>query len=415
MYKNIIILIIFFYTGLCHSQTLPQLYDSARATGNLELAEKVVKRALKEKNNYILADTYFLLGYYKKQDEKFYDAVLNYFEAIKLNRKLANYKKLANAIENAANIYSMSGFKSIALDYYHDVKNLKVQLADSLGLAITHFNIGKLYMEMEEYDSALMHYQQQLNLASRLTNKKQIALAYNAIGIIYRHKKDYHSAREYYSMALESNNLPEMQGHYYNNMGSLYLFEGDTAKAFENCLKVLILEDHVTTETAAKAFANLASIYENKVADSARYFYESSFEYLEKMPLTLNEDYLFTCTRLMNLYKSSDPDKAFDYGDKLADFAAEQIKLKQQLKTLNMRYQVEAATWKIENEKKADQLAIQNQILVYIVIGLLVCIMVLILLYRRNKNLHRDNKKKKKELDYFTINTTRLYNILKHP
>lgn len=415
MYKNIIILIIFFYTGLCHSQTLPQLYDSARATGNLNLAEKVIARSLKEKNNNILADTYFLIGYYKKQDEKFYDAVLNYFEAIKLNRELGNYKKLANAIENAANIYSMSGFKNIALEYYHDVKNLKVQLADSLGLAITHFNIGKLYTEMEEYDSALVHYQRQLSLAGKLSNKKQIALAYNAIGIIYRYKKDYHSAKEHYGMALESNDIPEMQGHYYNNMGSLYLHEGDTAKAFENCLKVLRLEDHLTTETAAKVFGNLASIYENKVSDSARYFYESSFEYLEKMPLTLNEDYLFTCTRLMNLYKSSDPDKAFDYGDKIAVFAAEQIKLKKQLKTLNMRYQVEAATWKIENEKKAKQLATQNQILVYIVVGLLVCLLVLIFLFRRNQNLNRDNKKKKEELDYFTVNTKRLYNALKHP
>lgn len=405
MHKSIFILVTLFSSGVCYAQDLFQLYDSARKTGDLTLAEKVIELAVKEENDKLLADTYFLIGYYKKQDEQFYDAVINYYESIRLSRKSGDLKKMISAIENTANIYSMSGFKNIAFEHYYDVIKLKRQLGDSLGLAITHFNIGKLYTEMNEYDSAMLHYQQQLELAERIGSKRQTGLAYNAIGIIYRYKNDFQLARSNYSLALKSNNIPEMQGHFLNNVGSSFLYEGDTASAIGNYTKALSLTDSLLTETISKIYVNLASIYESRNVDSARYFYENSFRNLEKRRFTLTEDYLFTCAKLMGLYRGSHPDKALAYGDKLAEFATEQIKLKEQLKNLNKRYQVEAATWKIENDKKAEKLAEQNLILIYIIIGLLVSMAVLVFLYIANR-------RKKKELEYYTINTKRLYEVI---
>lgn len=405
MHKSIFILVTLFSSGVCYAQDLFQLYDSARNTGDMALAEKVVELAIKEKNDKLLADAHFLIGYYKKQDEQFYDAVLNYFEANTIYKELDDWKKLAEVMENAANIYGISGYKDIALGYFKDALNIKYNLADTSGLMVTYFNIGRLYKEATEYDSALIYYNKQLELASIVNNQYEISLAKNSIGIVYRFKRDFVKARLNYKSALDFRGDPEMKGHALNNIGSSYLFEGDTLKALENLQHALRIKEDLSTETLVKLFGNLGSIYESRMSDSAKYFYEMSLSYVEKKPMTFSYDYIHTCAKLMQLYKGGDKEKALWFGDKLAKFATEQIELKEQLKNLNKRYQVEAATWKIENDKKAEKLAEQNLILIYIIIGLLVSMAVLVFLYIANR-------RKKKELEYYTINTKRLYEVI---
>ncbi|ELR68395.1 TPR repeat protein [Fulvivirga imtechensis AK7] len=391
MSKNVIFLILLFISLDGFAQDINELYDEARKSGNLEIAEKVKEVAIKVNDTRVLANTYYLIAYIHRKNENFYDAVLNYFKAIELYRELDDKKNLSSVLMNIGNIYTSSGFKDLSLKYFADAVSLRQNNHDSSGLVYTYRNIGSVYLDTHQLDSARSAYGKSLQIANAINDKTGAAIAYNALGTIFEDKGQHQKAREYYKLALDTDNSISMQARVLNNVGYSHMQEGNPQLAMEYFDKALQLKaDDIEGRTFSILYANLASIYEPKFPDSALYFYEKSFSYLKDQTITLGADYFQTCYKLEGLYKAkNDFTKADHYEQLQYEFGTNMMKLQDELKSLNMQYQVEAATWRTKSDQQAAELQEQNALLRLIILLLVLfftgALIFLCLYYRSRK------------------------------
>ena len=370
MFRNIAFLILLFISLNGFAQDINELYDEARKSGNLKVAEKVKDAAIQINDKKVLANTYYLIAYIHRQDENFYDAVLNYFKAIELYRELNDQKNLSSVLMNIGNIYTLSGFKDLSIKYFTDALSIQTNFLDSSGLVYTYRNIGNVYSDIQQLDSASSSYKKSLEIAIALNDDIKAAIAYNALGAVYEKKGEHKKARKYYLLALNADNSISMQATVFNNIGYSHMLEKDYSLARRYLQKGLHLDmDQVEETTLSILYANLASIYENTLPDSALYFYEMSFSYLKDKTVTLGVKYFETCHKLESMHKTkSDFAKADHYEQLQYEFGTNMMKLQDELRSLNMQYQVEAATWKTKSDQQAAELQEQNTILRLIIL-----------------------------------------------
>lgn len=382
MTRNITFLILYFTLNCCYAQDLNKLYKEAVESSDLKLATQVNVLAVKQQNEKVVADSYYLIAYLQKGDEDFFNAVINYMEAARHYRELGDFSSFAKIIKNLGYIYRQSGFKNTGLKYSYDALHLNIELRDTVEQMHVLYNIGQAYWDMGKPDSALTYYEKALDISEALENN-YTGRIYNDIGINYYEKKNYKTALEYYDQADQFDNSVAMKARTLNNRGYLYLHTGDTLKAYNNFRQVLGMDlSQVESRTLSFVYANIGQIQTKP--DSAIHFYERSFSYLKDNPLAMAAEYYSTCKELEKYYRLLGNDSRAAYFDDLQDkFNEEMIVLREKLRELNLRYQVEAATWKQEMEEKAEELSKVNQILKYVILALLLALVALLFFYRR--------------------------------
>lgn len=394
MTRNIIFLILYFTLNHSYSQDLNHLYKEAAESSDLVLAEKVKALAIDRQDQRIMADSYYLIAYLQKKESDFFNAVINYMEAAKHYRELGDFKNVAGIVENVGYIYRQSGFKNTGLKYFYDALHLNEQLGDSLEMMYVFYNIGQTYWDINKPDSALSYYSMALEISKKFQNT-YAGRIYNDIGVAYRLQEKYDLALEYYDLADQFDASISMRAKTLNNRGYAHLQMGDTLAAFGYFKQALKLDlGQVDKRTLAFIYANLGTIQTKP--DSAIHFYESSFSYLKDNELAMSAEYYATCKELEKQHRMLGDEDRVLYYDGLQDkFSEEMIDLQGKLQDLNLRYQVEAATWKLETQKKSEELYERNQILQYLVIALFLATVGLLVFYRRNY------KSKKKESNIY--------------
>lgn len=371
-------------------QDLKELYDSARQTSNLQLAKEVNSGAKLVDDKRILANSYFLIAYLQKKDEKLYEAVSNYFDALSIYRTLNDVEQAAHVTENIANIYNITGFHDKALDYYYDVIQARTLLNDTTGLMKVHSAAGLQLQELSRNDEALEHYQKALEMAQLTSSKPRMYWIYNNIGRINRHKMNFSEAKAAYETALKFASNDNDIGELYNNMGYLYLTFKDTVTAHSYLNKSLeLLTDNMFIGTA---YTNLAYIYETTNADSSQLFFEKSYSFFKDHRMAMSEEYFEVCKKLKALNtQKGHYKKALSYSDDIDKLTEEVLDLRVHLNDMYNQYQVEAATYKYQSEEKARALAKQQQIDQYIKWALAVLAAILVTLsftlYRKNRKI----------------------------
>ncbi|MBL6446198.1 tetratricopeptide repeat protein [Fulvivirga sp. 29W222] len=377
--------------SLCFAQSdLQNLYDSARHNSNLNLAQKVNHLANESHEKKLLANSYFLMAYLQKKDEKFYEAVSNYFNALSAYRTLGDIKQVANVTENIANIYNATGFHDKALEYYYDVIRIRTSLADTAGLIKVNSATGLQLQEMGRYDEALALYSETLNMAQITNDKHRVYWINNNIGRIYRSLHDFPKARAAYEKSMEAAINKNDIGEVYNNLGYLYLTFNDTLAAYKYLKESLnMLSDHMFIGTA---YTNLAYIYEKRNSDSTQLFFEKSFSFFKDHQITMSEEYFEVCRKLKEINRANgNLQEALKYSDNIDQLTTDLLELRINLNDMYNQYQVEAATYKFASEEKARALAKQLKIDQYIKWALavlaVILITLLIILYRKNRKI----------------------------
>lgn len=378
-------------SSLCFAQSgLQDLYDSARLTSNLDLAKKVNRLANESNEKMVSANSYFLMAYLQKKDERFYEAVSNYFKALSIYRALGDRKQIANVTENIANIYNATRFHDKALEYYNDVIRIRTALKDTTGLMKVNSATGLQLQEMGRYDEALALYRETLYMAQNVNDQHRIYWVNNNIGRIYRSLQDFPKARAAYEKSIQAAANDNDIGEVYNNLGYLYLTVNDTLTAHKYLKESLnLLTDRMFIGTA---YTNLAYIYEKRNSDSTQLFFEKSYSFFKDHQLAMSEEYFEVCRKLKEINRAKGNfQEALKYSDNIDQLTADLLELRVNLNDMYNQYQVEAATYKFASEEKARALARQLEIDQYIkwTLGVLAVILIalLIILYRKNRKI----------------------------
>ncbi|ELR73711.1 hypothetical protein C900_02115 [Fulvivirga imtechensis AK7] len=392
---NKLLVIILLTTPLvCFGQSdLQALYDSARVNCDIELAKQVNELAKREKNSRVEANSLFLIALCQKRNDNLYEAVLNYMSALKIYRKEEHIKEVADILENLGNIYNLSGYKDMAMEYYSEALTLRHQLEDSADIAKAHNYLANAYLDIKDFDNAAKHCELALDIAQKVNAKEMLTSIYDTKGIVHRNKGEFDLALASYQQSLNHATKKADIARIHNNRGYALWQMGDLKGGQQDFNAVLhMISNDPNNSTAAFALGNLAATYESYRPDSAKIFYKESLKYFNKHQLIQSTPYFNSVKALKDIAKTEgNLDEYVYYSDKIDQLTEQLLAVRSDLKNLYQQYQVEAATYKYDSHQKAQalerQLIIDRYITIALVVLVLVMAVMMVMLYRKNRKI----------------------------
>ncbi|MBI4646484.1 MAG: tetratricopeptide repeat protein, partial [Bacteroidia bacterium] len=185
---------------------------------------------------------YFIIGNYPT-------ALQNYLDALRIYEKITDSLNIAYTYINIGRVKRFSGpeFFSEAIEYLN--KGLKIFENKNFqtGQLNTFYELGVLYsdpinQQFLNPDLALDYFKKALDIAKQQKNEKEIATLTCAVGWIYSLKEDYRAALEMQVNAMkifEKNNDEENKNSCYTNIAYYYAKLKNYSKAEEYFSKAL--------------------------------------------------------------------------------------------------------------------------------------------------------------------------------
>lgn len=175
-----------------------------------------------------------------------------------------------------------------------------------------------------KYDKALTFEEELLGIRKKMFGEQHpdTAKSFNNIGELYHYKADYARALEYYQKALEILKLIFCEQYpnsdtatCYNNIGLLYQNLGDNKHALEYCLMALKIFEGILPKETPLSYISVGMIYSVMGNNGQAYeYYMKAKEVCEKV---LGEKHVYTATtynHISNFYlKNKDYQKALEY------------------------------------------------------------------------------------------------------
>ncbi|CAF5038080.1 unnamed protein product, partial [Rotaria sp. Silwood1] len=222
--------------------------------GQFDKAEELYMALLEQASND--SDRAYIsnmLGWVKKDQGQFKEAVAFYEQSLKIYRKTLpeDHPSLATMYNNIAQVYNDMGDYSKALEFYEKSHKIyeKALPSNHPDLATSYNNIGQVYNNMGDYSKALEFYEKSHKIYEKAlpSSHPDLATSYNNIGQVYNNMGDYSKALEFYEnshkiyeKALPSNH-PDLATSY-SNIGQVYNNMGDYSKALEFYEKSMMLK-----------------------------------------------------------------------------------------------------------------------------------------------------------------------------
>lgn len=166
-----------------------------------------------------------------------------------------------------------------ALQIYRDIEYEKGEMN-------TLYNLGYFYGMVENYTQAKAYFLKALPIAKKLNHRERLSSIYNNLGLMYQYLGMYDKSNIYQFKSLrlleESGN--KNTGFVHLNISLNYIQQENWSKAIEHNQKAIKTFRSAGQEAfLAHALKNLGDIYsEKKQLDSARGFYDESFEIYSK-------------------------------------------------------------------------------------------------------------------------------------
>ncbi|MBS2213336.1 tetratricopeptide repeat-containing sensor histidine kinase [Carboxylicivirga mesophila] len=125
-------------------------------------------------------------------------------EALGIFKEAAHIFKLANSpegevycITRVANYYSKSRNYQLAEKYYNELLKRTEELGDVNLSEMAYLNVANFYNQQGKTDEAISYYSVLEKSLEKSNNKKRYKPLYNNLGVIYIYKKDWAKAKEY--------------------------------------------------------------------------------------------------------------------------------------------------------------------------------------------------------------------------
>ena len=178
-----------------------------------------------------------------------------YLKALDLAKETDNNDFIGHIFSNLGSIYLYQDVLTTALGYEKNAVEIFSLLNDTINMAISYQNIGRIFIRNNDLDSALIYYTKTLPLLAKYDS----VIIFNEIGSLYTQKGEYDKALNYIKRALSLSVSDNDNLFIYHNLGNLYHVSGksDTAKYY---LSMCIQSSNIYTKAAAHF--SLASIEE---------------------------------------------------------------------------------------------------------------------------------------------------------
>ena len=341
--KNIIlILIISIQFNIAQAQDADSLYSLARNNNSTELTQECIDLAKKNNDTELLSKSLELQAYQYSAKMMYYNSVNSYFEAINLYRDQGDVTRQVVVLISVGIIYTKAGFIDKALDFYEEA----LALNDPEQNGLIYYHIGKAYRLVSNYPAAQKYFDLSKQEDSNNTSIMNEIEAEK--WFIAKEQGDYDLAFQYTSLDDSGSDYDKIRR--YNNLGVTLLEIGKTDSAYQLFNEGLSLAKKTGSKQrdygywVSKLYSNLGKIKgERSMPLEAISDYENAFSNLKRKEFHI--EYVFLAKKLSDHYKGSDNKRDF-YIDEVFAFAEELAILKEQMKQLSIRYQVEAADYK---------------------------------------------------------------------
>ena len=182
-----------------------------------------------------LANSLLMLGTANHYLDKVTEARNYYNQSLKLFEALGDKKGQANAHNSLGNSYMEQGDYKTAQKYHAGALLLRVQIDDKQGLANSYNNIGNAYAGEASYYLALNNHLKGLAIKEELNDTSKsglnkMAMSYFNIGRLYLAIEDLKRAEEFFNKAEELYGYVENQG----GLALIYAARGGVAKTWHD-------------------------------------------------------------------------------------------------------------------------------------------------------------------------------------
>lgn len=200
------------------SESIKDLHGEAEALYTLALIS-ISKDKHYEAMNYLLqsreifyqlqdniwyAKSCYQTGLVYKHWVKYDKALIEFYKALEIYKENNIEEKLAKVFNSIGGVYYDRENFDKAFDFFRNSNNLYNKLGDQNGLAITYNNIGEIFRLQGNPEEALNFFHNAIELNIKLSNLKHLAANYDNIGNTFLLLKQYDSAGKYLSQALKA-------------------------------------------------------------------------------------------------------------------------------------------------------------------------------------------------------------------
>lgn len=243
-----------------------------------------------------------------------------------------------------------------ALAYYKKGLEIDIVLKDKRSMADSYLNIGSTYDYLGDYQQAISYFQKSLKIQKEDNNQKGISDLYNNIGVIYNTLQQYDKSLYYYNLSLQiDRKLKEEMSVAItlSNIGSLYARTNDYPKALSYTKKSFYLSKKLNNEIGqGMTLGNIGSYYyELNKLDSANYYLEKSIRIFRKME---NNQHLATFLAYLAKVKN----KQKDFG-KALQLAKEAFELSEETDDLSNKHSTSLTLYEIYKSKSDYKMALK--------------------------------------------------------
>lgn len=257
MVKKILIIIVSILFFSCKKQE-NNVVSEKTSSDSLTYYMKVANFEKKDINSKIeaLDKGYLLINKLKntkRNRDTLFSLMLNYYNLKewnkfqKVSKKLLTISELSKDSINTANIYRYKGgyFKRIemydsSLIYYLKAEKYFLKLNDQDNIANNSLNKGIVQYAINDYLGAELSLSKAYYILKDSNDKNKLYRTLNQLGLVYNELKEYERAADYHLKALATVKEFNLQSEEhqeavcYNNLGYLYIKQGDYKKAGEN-------------------------------------------------------------------------------------------------------------------------------------------------------------------------------------
>lgn len=205
------------------------------------------------------------------------DAITYFWQALKINEETGNTRGEANNLSNIGSIYRTQGNYEKALKYSLQALKIDEESGDKYSIAVSHTNIGNIYFNAGNYDKALRYYQQALHVFHEMSDKQNTATVLNNIGGIYFKQNNFQKAIINFSEAIKTYEAVDDKVGIaidLNNIAQIYFSQSNYKKAIEYYKKSLKLASEIRAKDIMESDYESISEISGKLND-----YQSAYKY----------------------------------------------------------------------------------------------------------------------------------------
>jgi signal transduction histidine kinase len=346
-----------------------------------------------------------------KEKGQYASALYEYEAALEALERFDSKRYQSIVLRSIGEIYSNLGNYTKALDYLLRSLRIDEQLNSRHEVARSNSSIGWMYVNQHNYEQAMVYAKKSLSQMKQVNDVVGISYVHNLLGMIALRQKFYSHALLYFDSAYvvrKNFNLEIFLASTLQNKALVYKENGDLANALrmqmealevfnrlQNENRIAVTCNHIGQLMLATGNTKRAEDYYLKALDANR----KTGSGLGKQQTYLNLAHLYTITK--NYKKATENyDQYIGITDSLAE--AQNV---QKIAEISALYQLEKKENKIEllnKENQANQdkislqeseLARQNNLILFSVVGILLVISFLILALKYSRDKTRANER----------------------